>query len=335
MMKRNFYLANVNTFYGRVGPQPCASIINKNASTVRQFGSSSSSSSSNYNNNQVMCGRFFKRSNNNTSVMNSSSTVCGGQLLMIPQIQSSSRHNFVTDLVGKVTGREKSETPQLQQLVYDKENVHYTGKIFGISTDTLFFYAKVGSIGLAVYLVVWTFFAGYQYLMSFSLAAVGKLGFMAGFWTSFILANTFAQLKRRYTISPNAVYNQAIALVLKDQHVRDFLGEYPKTGDFRAYHASGGFKLPIMRRIRSGSYELADLFGTKPQRLQMMFILRAQDREALVSCDVRKMHTRLFSSSYQFKSLAVHLKDKKSKEAESRILIGRDEDVIYQGIMQF
>lgn len=252
---------------------------------------------------------------------------------LVPQLASSSRHNVVTDLVEKVFGKSKSDV-ELQQLVYDKENVHYTGKIFGVSTDTLFFYTKVGAIVFTVYLVIWTFFAGYNYLMSFSLAAVGKLGFMAGFWTCFILTTTLAQIKRRYTISPNAVYNQAIALALKDKYVREFLGEYPKTGDFRAYHASGGFKLPILRRIRSGSYELADLLGTKPQRLQMMFVLRSGEREALVSCDVRKMHSRLFASSYQFKSLAVHLKDKSTKHAESRVLLGRDEDVIYQGILQ-
>ena len=251
-----------------------------------------------------------------------------------PRLHESKRHSAISNIVDKVTGK-KSADVELQQLVYDKESVHYTGKIFGISTDTLFFYGKMAVIGLSIYLVVWTFFAGYNYLMSFSLAAVGRLGFMAGFWTCFILFNIAAQFKRRYTISPNAVYNQAIALVMKDSHVKEFLGEYPKTGDFRAYHASGGFKLPLLRRIRSGSYELADLFGTKPQRLQMMFILRSPGREALVSCDVRKMHTRLFSSSYNFRSLAVHLKDTKTKETESRIILGRDEDVIYKGIMKF
>ena len=328
-----FNLGSVNALYGRVGATPSTSILMRNNSTFttswmstssRTCSSSSSSSSS-----------LLRRSSAFSSASSSSScTMMTSPFTASSSSSSQKRHSAISNIVDKVTGKKGGDV-ELQQLVYDKESVHYTGKIFGISTDTLFFYSKVALVGLSVYLVVWTFFAGYNYLMSFSLAAVGRLGFMAGFWTCFVLTNILAQLKRRYTISPNAVYNQAIALTMKDNYVKEFLGEYPKTGDFRAYHASGGFKLPLLRRIRSGSYELADLFGTKPQRLQMMFILRSPGKEALVSCDVRKMHTRLFSSSYNFRSLAVHLKDTKTKETESRILLGRDEDVIYKGIMKF
>lgn len=319
---------NVNRFYGRCGPQPSASIIsrNNNNNISMMVRHQSISSSNNHSTTSLLRNSQFYRSSSSSGGVVSSTTT--------PRLYSTSRTNFLTDLKNKVTGQ-KSKDVELQQLVYDKETVHYTGKLFGVSTDTLFFYAKMAAVGITVYLVLWTFFSGYQYLMSFSLATVGKMGFMAGFWTSMILATTAAQIKKRYTISPNAVYNQAIALVMKDAHVAEFLGQYPKTGDFRAYHATGGFKLPLLRRIRSGSYELADLLGTKQQKLQMMFILRAPGKEALVTCDVRKIHTRIFTSSYQFKSLAVHLQDDNPNNIETRVLIGRDEDVIYKGILKF
>lgn len=340
-----FNLGSVNALYGRVSAAPSSTSI-----LLRNVTSSSSSSSSSVlatsstawmttsARSTIASSSILKRPSlvsSSSCCLSTSSSSATSTMFLLPRNYQSQRHNVITDLVDKVTGKKKGPEVELQELVYDKETIHYTGKIFGVSVDSLFFYGKMLVIGLSVYLLVWTFFAGYQYLMSFSLAAVGRLGFIGGFWTCFILTNIAAQFRRRYAISPNAVYNQAIALTMKDKYVKDFLGEYPKTGDFRAYHASGGFKLPLLRRIRSGSYELADLFGTKPQRLQMMFILRSPGREALVSCDVRKMHTRLFSSSYNFKSLAVHLKDTKTKATESRVLLGRDEDVIYQGIMKF
>ena len=226
---------------------------------------------------------------------------------------------------------------ELQPNVYDKTQSHYTGKILGIPTDTLMFYSKVGGILLGVYLVVWTFVKGYDYLTSFTLQQIAHLGFMAGFWTCAALFTVFVQLKRRYYISSNAVYNQAIALAMSNPTVSSFLGSYPKTGDFRAFCASGGFKLPLLRRIRAGTYELSDLLGTKQQRLQMMFVLKSDSREALVSCDVRKVHSNMFSSKYYFHSLAVNLRDdKKPTDAStSVIIIGKDTDVVYKGFTRF
>jgi hypothetical protein len=143
------------------------------------------------------------------------------------------------------------------------------------------------------------------------------------------------QMKRRYMIPPNAVYNQAIAMVLKDPRVTAHLGSFPKTGEFRAYCSSGGFKLPLLRRLRSGSYELSDLLGTKPRRLQMMFVMHGPDgKEGLVSCDVRKLQSGLVSSQHHFQSLAVLLSDPITNDPVPLILIGREQDVVFRGMMK-
>lgn len=234
-------------------------------------------------------------------------------------------------------GRAASSKEQvvLEETVYDKTAVHYGGKIFGISTDALVFYAKASAAFLVVFMTLRLFFRSYEYLLSFSIATVGRLGFVAGFGSCAVLYTLALQLKRRYLIPPNAVYNQAIAMVLKDPRVTAHLGSYPKTGNFRAYCSTGGFKLPLLRRLRSGSYELSDLLGTKPRQLQMMFVLRGPNgREGLVSCDVRKMETGLLSSTHHFQSLAILLSDPATKDPVPLILIGREEDVVFRGMLK-
>jgi hypothetical protein len=224
----------------------------------------------------------------------------------------------------------------LDEKTYDKQVTHFTGKIFGISTDTLWHHLKLNSGVFLACGTFYLFFKGYAWLTQFSLATVGRLGFMGGFVSCAVLYSSALILKRRYQIIPNAVYNQALAIVLKDAKVASYLGAHPKTGEFKAYCATGGMKMPLPRRIRSGQYELADLIGSKPQRLQMMFILRSADgKEGLVSCDVHKSGSMFgTSASYYFNSLAVHLSSGSSDgKPATQIVIGKSEDIVYKGIM--
>lgn len=307
-----------------------SSSSSSSAATSSMFASRRAFGSSSNRRNQLL--RFPVVSSSSSS---SSAAAGGGGLTFVASEgarQSFSLRSINLNPFAKQGPKVDSE---LDPRVYDKTTVHYTGKIFGVSTDTLFFYSKVGLVLLCVYLLIYLFTKGYSYLMSFSLAAVGRLGFFAGFWSAMVLFSTFLQLKKRYSISPNAVYNQTIATVMKNPEVIEFLGTYPKTGNFRAYHHSGGFKLPLMRRIRSGTYELADALGTKPQQLQMIMTLKGENqKEAMVTADVRKIHSRMFSSTYHFHSLAVHMKNPVSKEEKMLVLIGRDEDVVYKGLFQ-
>lgn len=247
----------------------------------------------------------------------------------------ASTRPFISKFFGG--GKKQVSRVELNEALYDKTHVHYTGKIFGISVESIVYSMKLNGAILAVCGCLYLFFKGSMYLTQFSLATVGKMGFVSGFLTAVACGAVVAMMKRKYYIPPNAVYNQAIAMVLKNTRVAAFLGQYPKTGQFRAYCATGGFKLPLLRRIRSGTYELGDLLGTKPRRLQMMFTLQSADgKQGLVSCDVRKADGQgVFGSSYYFHSLAVHLVDPQTKTKESVVLVGSDTDIIYPGIMSF
>ncbi|KAH9600303.1 hypothetical protein LSM04_003028 [Trypanosoma melophagium] len=232
--------------------------------------------------------------------------------------------------------RSKPQQVKLEETLFDKQTVHYTGTIFGFPADAIVFYAKTGAAIIAVLVVFTLFLKGYAVLSRFSLATVARLGFMSGFLSSAVLYTALLALVRRFKINPNAVYNQSIALAMRNDRVIQHLGSHPRTGDFKAYCETGGFRLPLIRRIRSGSYELSDLLGLKPRKMQMMFILRnpANGREGLVTCDVRRESTGFMSSSNTFKSLAVTLTDtSRTLETQTVVVIGRPEDVVYRGLM--
>ncbi|RNF14354.1 uncharacterized protein Tco025E_05912 [Trypanosoma conorhini] len=233
--------------------------------------------------------------------------------------------------------RPKTQHVKVEEVLFDKQRTHYAGTIFGFSADAVIFYAKTGAAVCAILVVVGVFLKGYAVLSRFSLATVARLGFMSGFLCGAVLYTVILAVIRRVRINPNAVYNQSIALVMRNEKVVQHLGSHPRTGDFKAYCQTGGFRLPLIRRIRSGSYELSDLLGLKPRKLQMMFILRnpANGREGFVTCDVRRESTGFMSSANTFKSLAVTLTDAAHTPVpQTVVVIGRPEDVVYRGLMK-
>lgn len=243
----------------------------------------------------------------------------------------TSRRTFLDSVFGRHQNKVK-----LDDVAYDKTTARYGGTIFGLPADNVIFYAKVAAGTLATLVTIYIFFKGYVVLSRFSLQTVARLGFMGGFATCLICYTTALSLVRRYRINAGTVYNQSIALVMHNEKVVQHLGSHPRTGEFRAYNAVGGFRLPLLRRIRSGSYELADLLGLKQRRLQMLFTLKnpASGNEGLVSCDVRKESTGFMSSTNVYKSLSITLySENKKAEPETIILIGKPEDVVYQSLI--
>jgi hypothetical protein len=235
--------------------------------------------------------------------------------------------------------RRGTSTPKIQvnDVLYDKTSSKWGGKFFGVPVDTIVYNSKLIGGGLLVCFTLYMFVKGYVWLAEFSLVTVARLGFLGGFVTSAVLYTTALSIRRRAGINPNAVYNQSIALAMRNSQVSEYLGPHPRTGDFKAYCASGGFKLPLARRLRSGSYELSDALGTKPRRLQMMFILRnpVNGREGLVTVDVQKETTGFLSSTDTYKSLAVTLSDTANTgDPKTVVIIGRPEDVVYRGLMK-
>lgn len=231
----------------------------------------------------------------------------------------------------------ESSRVTVNNTAFDKETRRYTGKMFGYSADSFVFYAKVGSGVAAVLIVLFVFMKGYVLLSRFSLQSVARLGFFAGFSTCLILYTTCLAIIRRHAINANAVYHQSIALILQHRTVAELLGSNPSRAEFKTYAMSGGFKLPLLRRIRSGSYTLSDLLGLKPRRLQMLFLLhnKTTGYEGLVSCDVVKQRAGWVSFTDVYKSLSITVSDvKKEKDPQIIVLIGRPEDVVYYNILK-
>ncbi|KPA85318.1 putative mitochondrial hypothetical protein [Leptomonas pyrrhocoris] len=234
-----------------------------------------------------------------------------------------------------VFGRHQRKV-KLDDIAYDRTTTRYSGTIFGLSADNVMFYAKVAGGAFTMLIVVYIFFKSYIILSRFSLQTVARLGFMGGFLTCLICYTTVISFVRRSRINTTTVYNQSIALVMRNEKVINHLGTHPRTGEFRAYHSTGGFKLPLLRRIRSGSYELSDLLGLKQRRLQMLFTLKnpSSGNEGLVSCDIRRESTGFMSSTNVYKSLSITMYTKNKKaEPETIILIGKPEDVVYQSLI--
>lgn len=243
----------------------------------------------------------------------------------------ASHRTFLDSFLGRQQHKVK-----LDDVAYDKTTTRYSGTIFGFPADNVVFYAKVAGATIAILAAVYVFFKGYVILSRFSLQTVARMGFMGGFATCLICYTTALSLVRRYRINAGTVYNQSIALVMHNEKVVQHLGSHPRTGEFRAYNSIGGFKLPLLRRIRSGSYELADLLGLKQRRLQMLFTLKnpSSGNEGLVSCDVRKESTGFMSSTNVYKSLSITLySENKKAEPETIILVGKPEDVVYQSLI--
>ncbi|KAG5500483.1 hypothetical protein JKF63_03577 [Porcisia hertigi] len=241
------------------------------------------------------------------------------------------RRSFMEYIFGRSPAKVK-----LDDVAYDKSTPHYSGTIFGLPTDMVIFYSKVAAGTLATVAVMYIFLKGYVFLSRFSLQTVARLGFMSGFGCCLICYTVILSLIRRYRINAETVYNQSIALVMHNEKVVQHLGSHPRTGEFRTYNATGGFKLPLMRRIRSGTYELSDLLGLKQRRLQMLLTLKnpSSGNEGLVSCDVRKESSGFLSSTNVYKSLSITLySENKKMEPETIILIGKPEDVVYRSLI--
>lgn len=248
--------------------------------------------------------------------------------LRFPSLSTSKRHFSLF--------KKHENTVKVDAKTFDREQVHYSGKLLGLDADTVVFYFKVGGCITLIIFFFYFFVKGCYSLTRYNLQTVARFGFIGGFFTCLLGYSTIIAIVRRRAINVNAVYNQSIALVMHHDRVRNVLGPHPRTGEFKTYALSGGFKLPLLRRIRSGSYEMSDFLGIKQRRLQMLFVLKNQVTgcEGLVACDVRKESTGIVSSADTYKSLSVTLSDpKKEKSPEIIVLVGRPEDVVYYNML--
>ncbi|CCW68666.1 unnamed protein product [Phytomonas sp. Hart1] len=234
------------------------------------------------------------------------------------------RRTFMANLF-----RRSSPKVKVDDLVYDTESTRYRGTIFGLPADIVVFNFKIFACIVTIFSMIYIFLKGIRLFSHFSSQTVARMGFVSGFGCCIVAYTAIFQVIRRLRINTNAVYNHSIALVMKNPRVQELLGQNPRAGTFKAYGTMGGLKLPLLRRIRSGSYEFSDLLGLKPRRLQMVFVLKApsEGREAVIYCDVHKESKGFMMSENVYKSLAVTLIETSTKERETVMVIGNLADV--------
>lgn len=224
----------------------------------------------------------------------------------------------------------------VDEILYDNYRSHYRGKIFGVSADKVIFHFKINSgVAICCFGIYWFLYGG-EHLSRLSRSSFARLSFVSGFCSCAAIGAMGLALKKWYHVPPNAVYNQAIAIVLKNERVNRVLGRFPEVGEFKAYSTLGGFKFPLPRRFRSGQYELADALGLKKRRLQMVFTLfdPTSGAEALVSCEAEKARTGFLKRANYFTAINVHLyHPQKPVEQPLVFILGDQSDTLYKGLI--
>jgi hypothetical protein len=116
---------------------------------------------------------------------------------------------------------------------------------------------------------------------------------------------------RRWVYIPRAeVFDRTLTKVLRSGRVAEALRtKSPKLGHFRAVGRTGGFSSPFPpRKVLSGEYSWRDLFGLRPQSMQLIFVLenKPERLRGTVYAEVsRPYNVQLLEQSFQYKSLAV------------------------------
>ena len=191
--------------------------------------------------------------------------------------------------------------------------------------------AVVGVIAGAV-LVMYGFYRGSVRIMKFFFNVSDKqiftLGFAGGVLAMFAIGAAVWWTSRRLTFHADDIYRAALAELRKHDLVTDKLGGAWTPGGFR------GYSIESLSEAVTGSEtrKRSSYFEAPARRVQMIFMVRGLDRDAMVSLEAYKR-----SGLYHFEMLSLDFKARAERglKAEHLFLKGTSDHVLFQEMTEF
>ena len=175
-------------------------------------------------------------------------------------------------------------------------------------------------------------------------ADVSEVAFVAGLLTGLGLLLVFTLGRRALTLSPEAVYRDALSQVVNDPTVRSHLGDKVSSGAFRAYSfLPAAIRWPALTQPSSSSSSsdpapsppsspsTPSLLSRvrsywRPRRVQVFFqVTGTESRHAMVSAEVEKLR-----GSQRYTLLCIDVLD----SGQRVVLQGDPHYQIYQGLIK-
>jgi len=172
--------------------------------------------------------------------------------------------------------------------------------------------------------VMYGFYRGSVRLMKFFLHVppqqIFTAGFIGGILAGIVIAVSALLVQRRMTFHVDEVFGAAVRELRKNPKVEAALGEAWHPGGFRGYSVESLQEATVgsERRVRSSYFEAPS------RRVQMIFMVRGMERDAMVSLEAFKRE-----GDYHFDMLSLDLKAKPGLPAEHIFLEGSSDHILF------
>ena len=180
--------------------------------------------------------------------------------------------------------------------------------------------------------VMYGFYRGSVRLMKFFFNVSDKpiftLGFMAGLFAMLGITGSMFWASRRLSFHVDDIYKAALRELRKYEVVTDKLGGAYRPGGFRGYSVESLSEAVAGSETRARS----SYFEAPARRVQMMFMLRGLDRDAMVSLEAYK---RTGSFHFEMLSLDLVAKPAAGLKAEHLFICGESDHILFQEMNEF
>lgn len=188
------------------------------------------------------------------------------------------------------------------------------------------------AVVLGMTLVMYGFYRGSVRLMKFFFNVSDKqiftMGFAGGIIAAIALAGAVIYTQRRVSFHVDDVFNAAIVELRKHDIVTDKLGGLWRPGGFKGYSVES-----IQEAIQgSDRRQRSSYFEAPARRVQMIFMIRGLDRDAMVSLEAYK---RQFEFHFEMLSLDLKANPRTGLQAEHIFLAGSSDHVVFQDLTDF